>query len=388
MLNHAALSIVSGLLLVVSGCSRGGYADIPFGIAVEAPMDAGVVSLLEAERRQHGIPALVVAVLRSDTVLVTAAVGVRRVGASQSVSIGDQFHIGSNTKAMTATLLAGLVEDGRLAWTTRPLDVLPELRDSIHPAYRAVTLEHLLSHRAGVPAFTSGFSIAMLPDSVYKQGGRSPAEWRRAFVLHVLQREPKIVPGGEFLYSNAGYAIAAAMAEAVMEESWESLLQTRLFHPLGVRGGYGWPAAADRSQPWGHQRRLFRGVRPHDPDGRYQLGALLAPAGDVHMSIEDYARFLQDHLRGLRGQDGLLRAATVQRLHQPTGEYALGWIARPLAGARASAHEGSAGTFHAIAVLQPERDLAVAVFVNAGFEQAGDAARDLARVLLERYSAR
>jgi CubicO group peptidase (beta-lactamase class C family) len=304
------------------------------------------------------------------------------------VEVRDQFHIGSNAKAMTATLLATLVEEGRLAWATRPIDVLPELRDSIHPAYQNVTLEQLLSHRAGVPAYTSGFATAFLPDSVYAQGSRSSAGWRRALVLHVLRNEPKMPPGKAFLYSNAGYTVAAVMAEGVMEQPWESLLQTRLFRPLGIQGGYGWPAATDPAQPWGHWRKLFRGVRAHDPKGDYQLGALLAPAGDVHVSIEDYARFLQEHLRGLRGQDGLLRAATVQRLHVPTGNYALGWIIQPVAGARASAHEGSAGTFHAIAVLHPERNLAVAVLANAGFSKAADAARELAHVLLERYSAR
>ncbi len=351
-------------------------------------MDTGLVSLMDNARRQHGIPALAVAVVRSDTVLATVAVGNRHLGAPDLVAVSNQFHIGSNTKAMTATLLATLVEEGRLAWTTRPVDVLPELRDSIHPAYQNVTLEQLLSHRSGVPAYTSGFAIAFLPDSVYEQSGRSSAEWRRALVLHVLRNKPEKPPGTEFLYSNGGYTVAAAMAEAVMEQPWESLLQTLVFRPLGIHGGYGWPAATDTTQPWGHWRKLFRGVRAHDPKGDYQLGALLAPAGDVHVSVEDYARFLQEHLRGLRGQDGLLRAATVQRLHAPTGNYAMGWIIQPFAGARASAHEGSAGTFHAIAVLHPQRDLAVAVLANAGFSKAGEADRELAQALLERYTAR
>jgi D-alanyl-D-alanine carboxypeptidase len=381
-------SLLTALLLLGCGCRAGGEADVPPGSPVSAPADTGLVPLLEEVRRESGIPALAAVVVRSDTVLDVAAAGLRRLGAPDPVRVGDRFHVGSNTKAITATLLAVLVEEGRLAWTTRPADVLPELRGSIHPAYRDVTLEQLLAHRAGVPAYTSGFALAFLPDSLYAQGGRTSAAWRRAFVLHVLGEEPKVPPGTRFLYSNAGYTVAAAMAEAVTGESWEALLQARVLRPLGMPGGYGWPGAADPAQPWGHWRKLFRGVRPHDPNGEYQLGALLAPAGDVHLSIGGYARFLQEHLRGLRGGDGLLRAATVQRLHTPTGDYALGWIVQPFAGARASAHEGSAGTFHAIAVVLAERDLAVAVFANAGFARAGDADRALARVLLDRYTER
>jgi len=383
-------SLLPALFLLGSACGFGSHSqpDRLADFAADASVDAELAAHLEDVRRRYGIPALAATVVRSDTVLATAAVGVRRLGAPDPVSVRDQFHIGSNAKAMTATLLAALVEEGRLAWTTRPVDVLPELRGSVHPAYQEITLEQLLSHRAGVPAYTSGFALAFLPDSLYEQGSRSSATWRRAFALHVLRGKPKAPSGTQFLYSNAGYTVAAAMAEAVTEQPWESLLQTRLFRPLAIQGGYGWPAAVDPDQPWGHRRTLLRGVRAHEPDGGYQLGALLAPAGDVHVSIGDYARFLQEHLRGLQGQDGLLRAATVQRLHRPAGDYALGWVIRPLAGARVSAHEGSAGTFHAVAVLHPERDLAVAVLANAGYSKAGDAARELAQVLLARYSAR
>jgi D-alanyl-D-alanine carboxypeptidase len=350
------------------------------GSPVSSAADTRLASLLDDVRRRHGIPALAAAIVRSDTILAAAAVGVRRRGSHDPVSLGDQFHIGSNTKALTATLLAVLVERGDLAWTTRPVDVLPELRD-IHAAYRDITLEQLLSHRAGVPAFTSGFALAMLPDAVYKQGDRTPAQWRRAFVLQVLRDKPKVAPASRFLYSNAGYSVAAAMGEAVTSQPWESLLQSAVLQPLGIRGGYGWPAANDPAQPWGHWRKLLRGIRPHDPHDKYQLGALLAPAGDVHLSIEEYARFLRTQLRGLRGRDGLLRAATVARLHTPIGEYAFGWIVQELAGARVSAHEGSAGTFHAIAIVHHERDRAVAVFASSGVRTAGNAARELAREL-------
>jgi CubicO group peptidase (beta-lactamase class C family) len=187
------------------------------------------------------------------------------------------------------------------------------------------------------------------------------------------------------LYSNTGYAVAAAMAEAATGESYESMLQTRLFQPLGVRAGYGWPAKEDPCQPWGHWRgRVRRRLIPQDPNGCYQLEAHLAPAGDVHLSVGDYARFLQLHLRGLHGRDGLLQAETVRQLHTPVGEYALGWGVWEQNGIKVSGHEGSAGSFYAAAVVVPECDVAVAVFANAGDEAAGDACREAATELLRR----
>ena len=332
--------------------------------------------------QRHGIPGIAAVVVRKDTVLDYAVAGVRRVGESPRIAPDDHFHLGSNAKALTATLLAQLVEAGRLSWSTRPVDVLPGLADGASPGYREITLDQLLTHRAGVPAFTSGFAIALLPDDIHFQNDRTALEWRRAFAIHLLRQAPKVKPGKQFLYSNAGYTIAAAMAEAATGESWESLLEARIFRPLGVTGGTGWPAAADTAQPWGHASRLLAGVQPQDPAGKYQLGPLFAAAGDVHMSARGYARFLQEHLRGLGGDSGLLRAETVRFLHTPVAQYGRGWIVNETDEGRRSAHEGSAGTFHAIAVIDHSRGTAVAVLSNAGTERAARGARALALELI------
>jgi D-alanyl-D-alanine carboxypeptidase len=343
---------------------------------------AEMQAILDDTLRRNKLPALAAAVVRSEEEAQLAVTGLRRIGESERVTAADRFHIGSNAKAMTASLIASLIEEGKLSWSTRPRDLLPELSGTMHPGYRDATIEQLLTHRAGVPPYISGFALAMLPDEINEPMGRTPSEWRRAFAVHVLRQAPKKDPGS-FLYSNAGYTIAAVMAEAVTGESWEALMQSRVFGPLEIEAGFRWPAAADPAQPWGHRRKLLHGLSPHDPHDRYQLGPLLAPAGDVHLSIGAYARFLQEQLRGLRGADGLLTAVTVRRLHQPVGDYAAGWSVQHIAGERASVHEGSAGTFHAVAILLPERDLAVAVFTNAGSKRAAGAVRELAQRLIE-----
>jgi len=65
------------------------------------------------------------------------------------------FPVGADAKAMTAVIAARLVERGSLRWNTRIAEALPELRRLMLPAYRNVTLEDLLAHRAGLPAFTT-----------------------------------------------------------------------------------------------------------------------------------------------------------------------------------------------------------------------------------------
>ena len=67
------------------------------------------------------------------------------------MTTNDVFHIGSDTKSMTATLTAMLIEEGKLRWDTTIADVFPELKGKMDKQYEAVTVEQLLTHRGGVP---------------------------------------------------------------------------------------------------------------------------------------------------------------------------------------------------------------------------------------------
>src|SRR3954468_4570946 len=86
---------------------------------------------IDSVRRQHTIPAMGAIVFRADTVLALGIAGVRRSNSPTPVEARDRFQLGSNTKAITATVLATLVEEGKLTWTTTLAQVFPERRDSI-----------------------------------------------------------------------------------------------------------------------------------------------------------------------------------------------------------------------------------------------------------------
>ena len=80
-------------------------------------------------------------------------------------------------------------------------------------------------------------------------------------------------------------------------------MQDTLFGPLGIHAAYGWPLLSGIDEPWGH--RIKGGVvTPHDPADGYKVPTVLAPAGDVSMSITDYAAFARLHLAGLEGING------------------------------------------------------------------------------------
>ncbi len=367
-------SILAGVLAVLAAaaltsCGKKTTAPLP-------PADTSLRGVLARSREVNHLPAIAGVVIRGDSIAEIEALGLRRLGGADSVTIDDHYDLGSNVKAMTADLVAMEVEAGRLAWDETLAQAFPEFADTMRAEYRDVTLAAVLQHRGGFPAYTEAESLARVPAFA-----GTLAERRLATVRWLL-RQPPAVPAGQYLYSNAGYVVAGVVLESTTGSPWESLVQTRLWSPLGLSGGFGWPAAGGAPQPWGHYDVGNGTLAPLDPDDpAEQFPDLLRPAGNGHLSIGDYARFVKLHLRG---DPQLLSAASFQRLHTPNGSYAMGWGVGPLAGAVSSYHVGSSGTFGVVAVIQPERDLAVVVATNAGSEAALNAIQAAAVQLLAR----
>jgi CubicO group peptidase (beta-lactamase class C family) len=359
-------------------------------------VDAGDIRQMLAEAREkHDIPGIALAVFSSREILVGEAHGLRRFDNPAEVTLDDKFHLGSNTKAMTATVLASLVEENLLSWDRTVAETFADLGESLAPSLRPITLRHLLSHRAGIQPFTGD---SELPDVPKAEG--TPREQRDRFARWLLQKTPFVEPGTKNVYSNAGYAIAAVMAERASNRSWEDLMRERLFAPLRLDGGFGWPALENRNQPWGHRYEGDEGrpfaewqtagtLRSHPPTDSYQLGAVFGPGGDIHLSILDFARFCQIHLRGCRGQTTILRPDTIRLLHEDhySQGYAMGWVvAKAPDGTTASWHNGSAGTFYSMAVIAPRDDRGAVLACNAGHKNARQSCEALMQTIVNGFA--
>jgi D-alanyl-D-alanine carboxypeptidase len=335
---------------------------------------------LAAILKSHRLPGGVVAAFSRDRILATGVAGVREYGKTTPITLNDRFNIGSNGKAMLATTLAFLVEGKQLSWDSRPAEIL--VPANLQPAYRAVNLTSLLNHHAGLPSFDDDGSAEWKAWIASPREGPARTPVQR-FALWVLTQPPSIQPGTEMLYSNAGYSTAAAMAEQVTGMDWKDLMRSRLFAGLGMDADFGLPAPSSR-QPSGHYETK-QGVQVQSLDDA--TPPVLQPAGDVQLSVLDYVKFLQFHLRGLAGADGALKASTVAFMHTPTGKAGLGWGIRDFDGAKASVHSGSAGSYYAVTILIPSRNLGVAVLLNAGGERAEAACSEAAKKFLAQFKA-
>jgi CubicO group peptidase (beta-lactamase class C family) len=322
--------------------------------------------VLEPIRAQESVPALAAAVMRGDELIASGATGVMEEGKEGRVTVASRWHVGSCTKAMTATMIGQLVHNGDITWNTTVIDVLPELEGKIDPKCAAITVHQLLSHTAGLPDYrTPGPEERKLLASLTGE----PMAQRRQFLEKLLASPPVTEPGSKFDYSNAGYAVVAALAEAKTGMTWERLMRTRVFAPLGMAaGGTGWPRDEHHPrEPLGHWRRDSQAV-PHDPFGDYQLGPVLGPAGDVHCTIPELARFAGAHLMGLQGRDApWISADVVAMLHKPVrDDYACGWVKMDVAGRNVEWHNGSAGTFFTWMTIDTASNIVVVVATNCG----------------------
>ena len=132
--------------------------------ATDSPGNSGdqskeIATKLAEICRKHDVPAMSAAVVNSKGLVQSQCFGVRKRGTSDKVELSDRFPIGSNTKSMTATLAAVLVDAGKIQWETTIGEVWPKATDKdLHPKLRKVTLDQLLSHQGGVASNISDLS--------------------------------------------------------------------------------------------------------------------------------------------------------------------------------------------------------------------------------------
>jgi CubicO group peptidase (beta-lactamase class C family) len=342
----------------------GGALALLTGAGAASAQPAPLTALLEEARREIGAPGMAAAVWRDGRMVAEIAAGERALGSGVPVLPSDPFHIGSIAKPFTATLAARLVERGMLSWTDTVEARLGALIDVGEP-YRRVTLADLLSHRGGLspsPHPDEGAQLAR---------ARSLAEQHLVVAELMLSRPPAGVPRRDYLYSNFSYVAAAAMIEQATGRDYEELLRAEVLEPLGlVSAGFGAPGAGvGVDAPRGHFS-VGHSVGPPIPPNSPLSDNLpyLRPAGGLHMTMADLARFGADQLVGGGGRGAVLASESYRFLQRPLpGGYAAGWAGR--SGGEIY-HDGSNRRWFALLRVIPSERLVIALAANmAGDEE-------------------
>lgn len=363
------LTLLATSITGVLGCNLNPFPCPPGGTPAmsalsKAQRTAKLQAIAEELQTQLGFPGISIAIADVSSDVIVAAAGVRRIDADAATTPADRYHIGSVTKAVTATLIGVLVEEGTLDWNATLPALLPQLAETMHPDFQNVTLAQLLEFHAGLQPFTSGAEFDAVPEL-----SGSPTEQRDMFAAWLLAQEP-VASIGEYTYSNASIAITGLIAETATGKSWTELLAQKLLDPLGVAADSGWPASGDPNQPWGHFAENG-GWTPSDPNGEYQFQPALQPAGDLNMTMADLALLFREHLLLLACREatiGVSRERVIE-LHtppaKPAEETALGsWSLVDTGEQRGSVSTGSAGTFICVVVVEHGGEFVMTLAVN------------------------
>jgi CubicO group peptidase (beta-lactamase class C family) len=238
---------------------------------VSGPLAQRADSVLTAAERE-GFSG--VALLRSaGTIVLAKGYGLANRAQRVPMTANSVVQIGSNTKDFTAVAILQLVERS----TLRLDDSLPVFVRDVPADKRAITIRHLLAHRAGFPLGVG---------SDFEPLGRD------AYITR-LMATPLIAPvGAREQYSNAGYSMLAAIIEIRSGKSYDEVIRDQILRPLGLRDtGFLLPAFDQRRLAHGYAEDADRGTmleKAHASDGPWWN---LRGNGGMLSTVRDMAEF-------------------------------------------------------------------------------------------------
>ncbi len=318
---------------------------------------ANLTAIVDSMRIARGMPAMGVAIVSREGLIGIGVAGTRRVNANIPVTVDDKWHIGSNTKALTGFLAGMAVQAGVISWDRTVEQAFPDLVGGMRAEYRDVTLRELLSHVGGIVNSTTGLTASTdLPTA--------RTAWTNASV-----QQPPANARGVYYYSNNAFGMAGAMVERAWGSSYEELMQSRVWGPLGLQNA-GWgptTAAGANDQPQGHRLQGDAWVVCEGCDNWPGLSS----AGTAHMPLTSWARMMQEVLLADQDRSALLTQVNARYLttnHVPAGGgalYGIGWNTGGAAGNRLVTHDGSNTNNHSRAVIYLDAGVGFLLTINA-----------------------
>jgi CubicO group peptidase (beta-lactamase class C family) len=324
-----------------------------------------LTALLQKARTKHDVPALAAGIVRPGDKSQVAVAGVRKRGTDTPATADDQWHIGSNTKPFTALLLALLIDEGMLDWDTPLEKIFPEQAERWSDDLKKITPAHLLTHTSGLPP------IGELLGFLINRKESKPALDREKIVQSLEKNTLKAKPGEKYQYSNLGYVLLGAIIDKCGKAPWEEQLENKIFKPLKIKHWGLGPLEPKKANlhPWPHPA----GGKPLAEDSIKDNPPVMNSAGRIRLSVADYNRFLAEVLRLARGDKGLLKQQTAEKMFTnpyPVSPHSLsGWVGfRKERSAKGLilAHNGSNTFNYCTAVVMPDQNVAFCVLTNQG----------------------
>lgn len=312
------------------------------------------------------VPGAAIAIVRNDSVIYARGYGVRRVGQPGAVDERTIFAIGSSSKAFTAAAVAMLVDEKKLSLDGRVTQYLPTFQLADAYASREITVRDLLSHRSGLAR----------GEMVWYGSGYD----RDEVIRRVRFLQPTWSFRSQFGYQNIMYITAGQIAAHAVNTSWDDLVRTRIFAPLGMTSStttiLGRKDSSNLASPHAEVEGQLKPFAWRNIDNA-------GPAGSINSNALDMARWLRLQLSDGRFEGRrLISERMMDEMHTPhtvipldTGSrrlnpythfqsYGLGWFLQDYRGRLVVQHGGNIDGMTALVGMLPEEHMGIVILTN------------------------
>ncbi|MCL1633943.1 serine hydrolase [Luteimonas sp. SX5] len=346
------------------------------------PGDAAINAAFDDAVARYHLPGLAVGVVQDGEIVYSRTSGELAAGTGKKIDNGTLFKIASNSKAMTAAVLARLVDAGKLKWTDPVAKHLPQFRMYDPWVAREMQVRDLLIHNSGMGAGAG--DLMLWPE---------PNEFTRADVIKGLAYlKPVYSFRSRYAYDNTLYIVAGEVAAAAGGAPYEELVRREIFGPLGLSrcqvGEWSRDAVGNVAQP--HTRSGGRNIVVN-ADGETIRAIPMAAAGGIRCSLNDMLKWAQMWLAPDRfgvvdskpwlsqaQRDAVWTAQMTMPLSKRMRDwddshysaYGYGWRLTDVDGTQKVSHTGTLSGMYSSLTLLPEKKTGFVILINADADEA------------------
>ena len=347
--------------------------------------------LVDQAMQRYKLPGIAVGVIEDGKVVRRITRGELAVGEGAAINDDSLFKIASNTKAMTAAVLARLVQAGKLRWDDPVTRYLPQFRMQDPWVTRNMQVRDLLIHNSGLGLGAGDLMLWPEPNNFDRQD----------IIAGLAHLKPTGSFRSAYAYDNLMYVVAGEVAAAAGGKPYAQLVREEIFQPLGMQRCQvgAWSPAA-----------LGNIAQPHHRDGKGNVAAERDPAevtdfpsmaaGGIRCSLNDMLRWMQVLLDPAQAPDWLdatqRRALWAAHMPMPISQrlrdwdnthfyaYGYGWRLSDMDGQWKVAHTGTLSGMYSSLALLPDLKTGVVILINGEGEDARTA---LMQAMLKHYTA-
>lgn len=326
-----------------------------------------LTAFIERGLEVSGVPGTSIGIIQDGKVVFSGGFGIRELGKPEKVDGDTLYMIASNSKGLTTLLLAKLVDEGKIGWKDKVVDVLPGFKLGDEETTQQVRVEHLVCACTGLP--------------------RQDMEWILEFGKYTPESSMELLGtmqptsgfGELFQYSNVMASAGGYVAGHVLHpehdlgSAYDKAMQSQVFDPLEMTN-----TTFDYDRALG----LANHARPHSVDitGKPAVALMdvnfaiipVRPAGAAWSSVNDMMRYVAMELavgklsNGERyiGEKPLLERRMPQVPVSEDVHYGMGLFVDQYYGVPVVHHGGDMIGYHSDMMWLPEHGVGAVVLTN------------------------